>query len=154
MAKARSAHRLTDVAGTGLRELPANAAWLLSRALRPAMSASSGASDAAASNSQPVVSGDYLINPEDVLDLYVYDVPELSREYVVNSAGNVTVPLLPKQVHAAGLSPDQFARALEQPQREQRRRQRALGAHGAIQPELELQQLDIGWGRWHVPEPV
>ena len=45
--------------------------------------------------------------------MYVYDVPELSREYIVNSAGNVTVPLLPKPVRAAGLSPDQFARALE-----------------------------------------
>src|SRR5258708_26151677 len=33
---------------------------------------------------------------------------------MVNSAGNVTVPLLPKPVPAAGLSPDQFARALEQ----------------------------------------
>jgi len=49
-----------------------------------------------------------------VLDLYVYDVPELSREYLVNSAGNVTVPLLPKPIQAAGLSPDQLARALEQ----------------------------------------
>ncbi len=33
MAKARSARHLTNMAGTGLRELPANAAWLLSRAL-------------------------------------------------------------------------------------------------------------------------
>jgi len=32
----------------------------------------------------------------------------------VNSAGNVTVPLLPKPIQAAGLSPDQLARALEQ----------------------------------------
>ncbi len=59
-------------------------------------------------------SGEYLIEPEDVLDLYVFDVPELSREYLVNSAGNVTVPLLPKPIQAAGLSPDQLARALEQ----------------------------------------
>ena len=33
IGKVGSARRLTDVAGTGLRELPANAAWLLSRAL-------------------------------------------------------------------------------------------------------------------------
>jgi len=67
-----------------------------------------------APNAQAAVSDEYVINPEDILDVYVYDVPELSREYLVNSAGNVTVPLLPKPVPAAGLSPDQFARALEQ----------------------------------------
>jgi polysaccharide biosynthesis/export protein len=61
-----------------------------------------------------VVSGGYLIEPEDILDLYVYDVPELSRDYLVSSAGSVTVPLLPKPVQAAGLSPDQFAGALEE----------------------------------------
>jgi len=59
-------------------------------------------------------SGDYIINPEDVLDVYVFDVPELSREYTVNAAGTITVPLLPKPVEAAGLSPDQLARSLEE----------------------------------------
>jgi polysaccharide export outer membrane protein len=57
---------------------------------------------------------EYLINPEDTLDIYVYDVPELSREYTVGPDGNVTVPLLPKGVAAAGLTPDQFARSLEE----------------------------------------
>ncbi len=56
---------------------------------------------------------EYLISPEDVLDVYVYDVPELSREYTVSPDGTITVPLLPKPVAAAGLSPDQFARSLE-----------------------------------------
>ena len=46
MAKEKSGRRLTKIAGTGMRELPANAAWLLSKALKPAVSASSGASDA------------------------------------------------------------------------------------------------------------
>lgn len=55
----------------------------------------------------------YSINPEDVLDVYVYDVPELSREYTVGPDGTVTVPLLTKPLRAAGLSPDQFARSLE-----------------------------------------
>ena len=54
------------------------------------------------------------ISPEDVLDVYVYDVPELSRDYTVNSAGSITVPLLPKPVQAAGLSPDELARSLEE----------------------------------------
>ena len=63
-------------------------------------------------------SDEYVISPEDVLDVYVYDVPELSREYVVNSAGTITVPLLPKPVQAAGSNPSQLARALEQGFRE------------------------------------
>jgi len=62
----------------------------------------------------PARSGDYIINPEDVLDVYVFDVPELSREFTVNAAGTITVPLLPKPVEAAGLSPDQLARSLEE----------------------------------------
>jgi polysaccharide export outer membrane protein len=48
------------------------------------------------------------------LDVYVYDVPELSREYTVNGAGTITVPLLPNPVQAAGLSPDQLSRSLEE----------------------------------------
>jgi polysaccharide biosynthesis/export protein len=59
-------------------------------------------------------SGGSLIYPEDVLDVYVYDVPELSREYTVNAAGTITVPLLQKPVRAVGLSPDELARSLEE----------------------------------------
>ena len=86
----------------------------------PAQGASSttGVSSAPAARTLPDITSDYRINPEDVLDLYVYDVPELSREYIVSSTGNVTVPLLPKPVPAAGLTPDRFARALEQSFRE------------------------------------
>jgi len=58
--------------------------------------------------------GEYVINPEDVLDVYVYDVPELSREYTVNAAGTITLPLLKNPVEAAGLSPDQLAHSLEE----------------------------------------
>ena len=84
----------------------------------PSQSATSTAQPAASSlpdsNARAVNSDEYVISPEDVLDVYVYDVPELSRDFIVNSAGNVTVPLLPKPVPAAGLSPDQLARSLEQ----------------------------------------
>ena len=56
----------------------------------------------------------YLINPYDELDVYVYDVPELSHVYTVSPAGSVTVPLLLDPIPAAGLTPDQFAHSLEQ----------------------------------------
>ena len=59
-------------------------------------------------------SGGYLICPDDILDVYVYDVPELSRLYTVSPSGVVAVPLLPAPVQAAGLTPDQLARALEE----------------------------------------
>jgi polysaccharide biosynthesis/export protein len=64
------------------------------------------------------VSEDYLINAEDVLEVYVFDVPELSRDYIVSAAGTVIVPLLAKPVQAAGLSPGEFAHALEENFRE------------------------------------
>jgi polysaccharide export outer membrane protein len=67
----------------------------------------------AAATLQATPSGEFLISPEDVLEVYIYDVPELSREYTVNAAGTITVPLLPRPVQAAGLSPEEFARTLE-----------------------------------------
>lgn len=87
--------------------------------ISPAGSPSLQAQESSTSSTQSItavspISDEYVINPEDILDVYVYDVPELSREYIVNQAGNVTVPLLPKSIQAAGLTPDQFARALEQ----------------------------------------
>ena len=70
------------------------------------------------------VGDQYLINPGDVLDLYVFDVPELSHTYPVSPSGTVTMPLLPAPVQATGLSPDQFARALEEAFRQSGRLQR------------------------------
>jgi len=61
---------------------------------------------------------EYVISPEDVLSVYVFDVPELSRDYTVSTGGNITVPLLTKPVPAAGLTLNQFARKLEDSFRE------------------------------------
>ena len=58
--------------------------------------------------------GNTLIFPDDVLNLYVYDVPELSRDYAVNANGTITVPLLTQPVRAAGLTPEELARSLEE----------------------------------------
>jgi polysaccharide biosynthesis/export protein len=56
----------------------------------------------------------YLINPGDSLDVYIFDVPELSRTYTVTPSGVVIVPLLTSPIQAAGLTPDQFGRAMEE----------------------------------------
>src|SRR5271165_7181692 len=61
---------------------------------------------------------EYVISPEDILAVYVYDVPELSRDYTVSTGGTIIVPLLTKPVHAASLSLNQFSRNLEQSFRE------------------------------------
>jgi polysaccharide export outer membrane protein len=52
---------------------------------------------------------DYLIGEDDVLNVYVVDVPEFSRQYRVSSGGTVTVPMLPQPIPAAGLTLMQFS---------------------------------------------
>jgi hypothetical protein len=49
MGNAKPAQRLSRATRTGLRDLPSNAAWLLSKALVPAVSAGEGASKAMSS---------------------------------------------------------------------------------------------------------
>jgi len=63
---------------------------------------------------QPVLSDEYRINPQDVLDVYIFDSPDISHEYTVSSSGAITIPLLAEPVRAAGLSPEQLSRALEE----------------------------------------
>jgi polysaccharide export outer membrane protein len=58
--------------------------------------------------------GDSIVSPDDVLDVYIVDVPELSRQYRVNPTGQVTLPLLPKPLDTTGLTVSQFSAALAQ----------------------------------------
>ena len=55
------------------------------------------------------VQQEYFISPDDLLDLYIVDVPELSRTYRVSPTGQVTVPLLSHPLQVAGLTLQQFA---------------------------------------------
>ncbi len=86
-----------------------------------------------------------MINPNDVLDVYVYDVPELSHTYTVSPSGVVTVPLLPTPVQAAGLTPDQFARALEEAFRQSGRLRRP-----EIAVSVKQTIIAVRW-RWKGP---
>lgn len=65
----------------------------------------------ATSQRQPVTQ-DYIISPDDVLDIYVLDVAELSRTYRVSPTGMIEVPLLTKPISAAGLTPEQLAQVI------------------------------------------
>jgi len=48
--------------------------------------------------------GDYVIRGGDLLNIEVFEVPELSREVRVNESGFISLPLLPSKVQAAGLT--------------------------------------------------
>jgi polysaccharide export outer membrane protein len=57
---------------------------------------------------------DYIIGPDDLLNIYVLDVPELSREYRVSATGTITVPVLANSLNTAGLTLSQFSKLLSQ----------------------------------------
>lgn len=58
------------------------------------------------------VAGDYIIGPDDVLKVSVFDVPEISGEFRVSTAGTVTLPVLSKPVTAVGLTLSQFSESV------------------------------------------
>src|SRR5205823_13871416 len=60
----------------------------------------------------PQPSQDYVISPEDQLEIYVLDVPELSRTYRVSQGGQIDVPLLPEPLAAAGLTTGRLSQVI------------------------------------------
>lgn len=78
---------------------------LLAAQQGPNAAASASAAIATAS----VAPVDYAISPDDLLDISVFDVPEMSHSYRVRPGGSITLPLLPDPIKAAGLTPDQLA---------------------------------------------
>jgi len=52
---------------------------------------------------------EYVIDADDVLDVYVIDVPELSREYRVRPDGTIMIPLLSSPIRAEGLTLNQLS---------------------------------------------
>ena len=57
---------------------------------------------------------DYFIGPDDLLNVYILDVPELSRDYRVSATGAITFPVLAKPLDASGLTLAQFSERLSQ----------------------------------------
>ena len=60
----------------------------------------------------PALTAAYVIGPEDLLDIEVFNVPELGRTVRVANDGTVSLPLLGR-VEAVGRTTDQFGRELE-----------------------------------------
>ncbi len=52
-------------------------------------------------------SHDYVIGSGDLLDISVFDVPELSKEVRVSQSGTISIPLIPVRLRVAGLSETQ-----------------------------------------------
>jgi len=50
---------------------------------------------------------DYVIGSGDLLEISVFDVPELSKEVRVSQTGTINLPLIPVRPHVAGLSETQ-----------------------------------------------
>jgi polysaccharide biosynthesis/export protein len=55
---------------------------------------------------------DYVIGPDDLLNVYILDVPELSRDYRVSNDGTVTLPVLAQPIEASGCTLSQFSKRL------------------------------------------
>jgi polysaccharide biosynthesis/export protein len=62
----------------------------------------------------PIQAEDYVIGPDDLLNVYILDVQELSRDYRVSAAGTITLPVLANPLDAAGLTLSQFSKLLAQ----------------------------------------
>jgi len=55
---------------------------------------------------------EYLICPDDQLEIYILNVPELSRQYRVDSNGSLALPLLADPISAAGLTLAELSRMI------------------------------------------
>ncbi len=61
----------------------------------------------------PATPGDYRIGPHDLVDISVFEAPELNRTVRVSAGGEVSLPLL-GGVQAAGLTPQELERVLQE----------------------------------------
>ena len=65
------------------------------------------------SNALSVSSRDYVISSDDLLDIFIVDVPELSRQYRISTSGQLNFPLIPKPIDAAGQTLEALSQRLK-----------------------------------------
>jgi polysaccharide biosynthesis/export protein len=68
----------------------------------------------------PANLGDYEISADDLLEIYVFDVPDLTRQYRVSPNGTIQLPLLPEPIAAAGRTRFQLSQAISEHLRDRR----------------------------------
>jgi polysaccharide export outer membrane protein len=89
----------------------------LTPAMSPAVTKGSE-SPAARPTAAQAAEGDYIVSPEDLLDIQIMDVQEISRTYRVSANGFLTLPLLPEPIPAAGSSLNQLSHLIAAKYRE------------------------------------
>jgi polysaccharide export outer membrane protein len=57
---------------------------------------------------------DYVISPDDILEVTVFDVPQMSRQYRVSPNGSVILPLLSEPLAAAGITPSRLSQVISE----------------------------------------
>ena len=67
---------------------------------------------AIAASSHAAAPTDYVIGPGDMVNVQVFDVPEMSRELRVSQTGTIGIPLVPVRLHVAGLTEIQTERKI------------------------------------------
>ena len=65
------------------------------------------------SNTLGVSTRDYVISPDDLLDIFIMDVPELSRQYRISTTGQLNFPLIRKPIDAAGQTLEALSQTLK-----------------------------------------
>ena len=53
------------------------------------------------------------VSKGDVINISVYDAPELTHNVTVDADGNIRLPMVRRHIHAAGLLPDEVEKAIE-----------------------------------------
>jgi polysaccharide biosynthesis/export protein len=86
-------------------------AWVCSSSVSWAQQAAPSNSEVAAVRTAAAAVAEYLIGPEDVLDISVWKNPELSRKVPVRPDGKVSLPLV-NDIQAAGLTPSELREQL------------------------------------------
>ncbi|HEY1925168.1 MAG TPA: polysaccharide biosynthesis/export family protein [Candidatus Acidoferrum sp.] len=69
---------------------------------------------AIAASSHTTAPTDYVIGPGDMVNVQVFDVPEMSRELRVSQTGTIGIPLVPVRLHIAGLTEIQTERKIQE----------------------------------------
>ena len=65
-----------------------------------------------------ITSPDYIVSPQDLLEIDVFEVPEISHLYRVTANGFLTLPLIPQPVPAAGLTLQRLSQVIAKKFRE------------------------------------
>jgi len=81
-------------------------------AVTPVVASKETNTPAGPSDARKTPAGDYTVSPEDLLDVNVLDVPEVTRTYRVSSNGFLTLPLLPEPIPAAGETLNQLSQLI------------------------------------------